>query len=165
VELGGTTHQGLGDSTLELKWRVVDETPYGVAFAVNPELLLPTGSENRGLSSGHGALLVPMVVEKHLGAVTLSGELGYGRSFDGDVDYIPLGVLVTAQPRDTLKIGMEIAGEAPADRFSDCELSINVGFKWKVTERVEIHGLGGRTARSPDSDPTTRFKLVAEVRL
>ena len=166
VELDGVAHEGLGDSTLELKWRVVDETPNGVAVALIPELSLPTGSESRGLGSGHAELVVPVVVEKRLGRMTISGELGYGRSFDdGDDGYVPLGVLVTVTPRETLKVGMEIAGEAPADHFSDCELSTNVGFKWKATRSVEIHGLVGRTVHSPDSDPTTRFKLVAEVQL
>jgi hypothetical protein len=166
VSRDGAAHEGLGDSSLELKWRVVDETPHGLAVAVVPELSLPTGSESRGLGSGHAALVVPVVVEKRLMRLTLSGELGYGRSLgDGDEAFVPLGLLVTAKPRDTLKVGMEIAGEAPASHFSDCELSANVGFKWKATRRLEIHGLVGRTVRSPDSDPTTRFKLVAEVRL
>ena len=166
VRLDGATHQGLGDSSLELKWRVVDETPHGVGFAVIPELSLPTGSERRGLGSGHAGLVVPVVMEKHLGPVTLAGELGYGLSLGGDEEeYVPMGVLVTWEPRDTLKLGVEIAGEAPADHLSHCELSSNVGFKWKATQRVEIHGLVGRTVHSPASDPTTRFKLVAEVRL
>jgi hypothetical protein len=166
VERDGVVHEGLGDSSLELKWRVVDETPHGVAVAVVPELSLPTGSENHGLGSGHAALVVPVVVEKRLGRLTLSGELGYGRILDdGDEAYVPLGLLVTVKPSDTLKLGMEIAGEAPANRLSDCELSTNVGFKWKATRHLEFHGLMGRTVRSPDSDPTTRFKLVAEVRL
>ena len=161
----GTTHEGLADSTLELKWRVADETPHGVGFALIPELSLPTGSESRGLGSGHAALVVPMVVEKHVGPVMLSGQVCYGRSFGGDEDYVPLGILVTTKLRDTLKVGMEIAGEAPADRFSDCALSTNVGFKWKVTRHMEVHGLVGRTVRSPGSDPMTRFKLVAEMHL
>ena len=165
VERDGVTHEGLGDSTLELKWRVVDETPSGVALAVIPELSLPTGSESRGLGAGDAVLVVPMVVEKHLGSVTLAGEVGYGRSFEGGEDFVPVGVLITVQPRDALKLGVEIAGEAPADQFSDCELSANAGFKWKAAPRVEIHGLAGRSVRSPDSAPTTRFKLVAEVRL
>ena len=59
----------------------------------------------------------------------------------------------------------EIAGEAPADHLSDCELSTNVGFKWKATRQLEIHGLVGRNVHSPDAAPTTRFELVAEVRL
>jgi hypothetical protein len=165
VKRDGVTHEGLGDSTLEVKWRVADETPHGVALAVVPELSLPTGSENRGLGSGHAALVVPMVIEKHVGPVTLSGEVGYGRSFGDDEAFVPLGLLATMKPRDVFKVGVEIAGEAPADKLSDCELSTNVGFKWKATRQVEIHGLVGRTMLSPDSDHTTRFKLVAEVHL
>jgi hypothetical protein len=166
VEQDQATHEGLGDSALKFKWRVVDETPRGVAVALIPELSLPTGDEDRGLGSGHAALAVPVVIEKHLGSVTLAGELGYGRSFDGeDEGYVPLGVLVMVKPLDTLRLGMELAGEAPADHFSDCELSTNVGFKWNVTRQVEVQGLVGRTVRSPNSDPVTRFKLVAEIRL
>lgn len=78
---------------------------------------------------------------------------------------MPLGVLLTTKPRDSLKLGVEIAGEAPEGRFSDSELSGNVGFKWKATPHFEIHGLLGRTLRSPEGKPTTRVKLVAEMHL
>ena len=81
-----------------------------------------------------------MVVEKHLGPVTLSGELGYGRSFNGDKTTYP-SAWDYREARNVLTVGMEIAGEAPADRFSGCELSANVGLKWKSTRHVQIHGL------------------------
>lgn len=138
VERDGVAHEGLGDSALKFKWRVADETPRGVAVALIPELSLPTGDEDRGLGSGHAGLVVPMVVEKHLGTVTLAGQLGYGRSFDGeDEGYVPLGVLVMVKLLDTFRLGMELAGEARADHFSDCELSTNVGLQ------VERHATGG----------------------
>jgi hypothetical protein len=165
IERDDRSASGLADSTLELKWRVSDDSKDGVAFALVPELSLPTGSERRGLGSGHSALVVPMIVEKEIGAMMLTGQFGYGHSFGGDEDYIPLGLLVTGKPLEDLKIGLELAGEAPRDRFSDCELNMNVGFKWKATRQMEIHGLVGRTVRSPGSAPTTRLKLVAEVRL
>ena len=84
IERDGATHQGLADSTLEMKWRLMDESDSPIALAVIPELSLPTGSERAGLGSGHAELVLPVVVEKHFGAVMLTGQFGYARSFGGD---------------------------------------------------------------------------------
>jgi hypothetical protein len=156
---------GIGDTTLEVKWRLARESEHRAAFAVIPELSLPTGSQRDGLGSGHASMIIPLVAEKHIGAYQLSGQLGYARSFGGDEESFPFGVLVTVKPLERLKVGVELAGDAPSPHPSRYELNGNVGFKWEATPRMEIHGLLGRTVRSPDSGATTRFKLVVEMHL
>jgi len=79
----------------------------------------------------------------------LSEKLGYARSFGGEEKFLPFGVLVTSKPFETLKVGLELAGNAPARDRSAFELNANLGFKWKVTWRAEFHGLVGRTCDLP----------------
>jgi len=154
---------GFADSTVEMKWRFAHETQSRPAFVVAPELSLPTGNAKRGLGNAHAALVVPLVAQKSFGRFTLNGKLGYGRQFgEPHEEIFPLGVLLRYEPRDSLELGAEIAGEAPRSGWGDCELSSNVGFKWAATSRLEIHGLLGQTIRTPDSADTTRGKLVFE---
>lgn len=165
VTRDGISRSGLGDTTLEFKWRFSPEAGRRPSLAVVPELSLPTGSARLGLGSGHTEILVPLVAEKSFGAYKLSGKLGYARSFGGDEESLPFGVLVTLKPRKTVKVGLELAGKAPARDLSAFNLNANLGFKWRLTSRAELHGLVGRTVRSLGSKPTTRLKLVVEMRL
>jgi hypothetical protein len=51
--------QGIGDTGLELKWRFLEKN--GISLALKPQLLLPTGNEQRELGSGrvsYGAMAV-----------------------------------------------------------------------------------------------------------
>lgn len=41
---------GVGDSTIELKWRFYEAN--GLSFALKPGMVLPTGDENKGLGNG-----------------------------------------------------------------------------------------------------------------
>lgn len=161
----GASRSGLGDTTLEFKWRFASETHHRPALAVIPELSLPTGSEGRGLGSGHTEVSIPLAAEKSFGAYKLSGKLGYTRSFGGDKESLPFGALVTLKPVKALKVGLELAGDAPTRDLSAFKLNANFGFKWKLTPRAELHGLVGRTVRSAGTRPVTRFKLVVEMRM
>jgi len=63
VTRDGVSRSGLGDTTLEFKWRFAPETGRRPALAVAPELSLSTGSRRRGLGSGHTEILMPLVAE------------------------------------------------------------------------------------------------------
>lgn len=164
------SRSGLGDTTLELKWRFREESARGPAMAIVPEFSIPTGSERRGLGDGHAALAIPFAISKHIqakhvGAVKLGAELGYVRSFGGDSESFPVGVLATFHPTEALEIGAELAGEADRHDMEGVPLSSNIGFKWQARKQLEIHGLIGRTVRSAGEDPMTRAKLVAEYHM
>ena len=63
TENGATTEaaNGVGDATLELKWRFYEEGPFSVAL--KPGLLLPAGNENRGLGAGRASWGVNLIAD------------------------------------------------------------------------------------------------------
>lgn len=71
---------GIGDMSVELKWRVLDSEENGISLALKPGLSIPTGSEEKGLGYGRVSGGVTMIAtrEGRLGA--LHCNLGYSHS-------------------------------------------------------------------------------------
>ena len=75
----GSTRAGAGDSSLGVKWRFWDEDRQGVAVSTYPQVTFRTAgsSVRRGLSTGATALMLPLQLQKRLGAISLNADLGY----------------------------------------------------------------------------------------
>ena len=127
---------------------------------MEPELILPTGDEDRGLGGGAVALEIPFILGWKLSGAELGVEFGYNHDFGEDTGSVPLGVLGLVQAAPGLKVGVEVVGESPTDHFGDYEASCNLGFKWKLPNAVEIDGLYGRTVHTLAAHDTTKAKLV-----
>ncbi len=71
---------GIGDLSLELKWRFLDTGEQGTSFALKPGVSIPTGSEEAGSGSGavSGGVLLIATHSGRLGAV--HGNIGYTRA-------------------------------------------------------------------------------------
>lgn len=83
----GPATSGVGDITVDAKWRISDRMPaLGGAFAVQPSVTLPTGSVARGTGTGATGVGLLLISSHTLGAVSLDVNLGYTRrSGDGAV--------------------------------------------------------------------------------
>lgn len=79
----GASRSGLGDTTLEFKWRFASETHHRPALAVIPELSLPTGS--KPLEPRLEEPEVTRFVDHAQAARTLLGVEHCGRRFRDDV--------------------------------------------------------------------------------
>lgn len=76
----GPAESGVGDVTVDAKWRVSDRMPgLGGAFAVLPSVTLPTGSAQRGTGAGTSAVGLLLISSHTLGAVSLDVNAGYTR--------------------------------------------------------------------------------------
>lgn len=151
---------------LEAKWRFHRGLEGGASWALIPELTAALHESPHPAHRGPMELVVPVVVQKSFGGLTLNAMFGYGRDLEqGGEDFVPVGILARFHPTHALELGVEVAGESPTDHLSHCSLSANTGFKWKVTEQFELHGLLGRTVRAAGEDRVSRVKLVAEVKL
>src|SRR5690606_18422734 len=47
---GATTQYGIGDMSMDLKWRFYESGP--VSLALKPQIMLPTGDDKKGLGNG-----------------------------------------------------------------------------------------------------------------
>jgi hypothetical protein len=68
---------GMGDATLDLKWRFLERGPLGLAL--KPGITLPTGDEREGLGAGKAGWGSQFVTSYAQGAATFLLHLGYQR--------------------------------------------------------------------------------------
>jgi hypothetical protein len=74
-----STHvNGIGDMTLEAKWRFLEYE--GFSLAVKPGLIFPTGKEEDGLGSGRVGYSVYLITTKELKPFAFHLNLGYIRN-------------------------------------------------------------------------------------
>jgi len=71
---------GIGDLSVELKWRFFDDDRSGFSLALKPGLSLPTGDEHKGLGSGEISGGVLLIATKESGPLTLHANVGYTRN-------------------------------------------------------------------------------------
>jgi long-subunit fatty acid transport protein len=74
---GSTTadESGVGDSTLELKWRFYEAGDF--SLALKPGVLLPTGNEDKGLGTGKTSWGIALLATYEAEPWTFSGNIAY----------------------------------------------------------------------------------------
>ncbi|NHQ59290.1 transporter [Chlorobium sp. BLA1] len=87
ISVNGSTAQderGIGDMTIEMKWRFLEDETTGLRLALKPGFSLPTGNAEKGLGSGarSESLTLMATREGRLGA--LHCNLGYSRNETDD---------------------------------------------------------------------------------
>jgi len=87
IKSNGITSQdasGIGDMTIEMKWRILDDEATGLSLALKPGLSIPSGDKEKGLGSGSlsGGLTLIVTRAGRLGA--MHGNLGFSRTEKGD---------------------------------------------------------------------------------
>jgi hypothetical protein len=161
----GRTIQGLRDLEAGSKIRLFqgEKNSWIPTIAIEPTLVLPTGSVGRGLGDGEWRGELPVTLGWKMGAAKFYGQVGYahgfGRNHGGT---IPFGALLLYDLSDTFTIGAEIAGEHARDLDADDSTVANVGFQWTVLPNVELHAMVGRTLRN-DDEPAFQTKLAVQV--
>jgi len=69
---------GIGDMSLEVKWRFFEKD--GLGFALKPALSLPTGDEEKGLGNGKASYGLMLITTKELGPWAFHLNIGYMRN-------------------------------------------------------------------------------------
>jgi hypothetical protein len=115
--------KGVGDLSLEVKYRFFENSDTGLSFALKPGVSLPTGNEVKGFGNGavSGSIVLISTYEGKLGA--LHGNIGYTRNAYGlEQDRTDLGTSiwqasmaaelnVTSRLRSIADIGIETNAE------------------------------------------------------
>ncbi len=148
---GGPTSAGAGDLLLEYKRRLGTEAGKGY-FGINPQLLLPSGSESRGLGAGRVTAQLPLLYQKRWGETVFYTDLRYHlRRGENGKSYWYLGGAIERQVSPRLKIGAELFGLTPKEDGGKRNALFNVGFKYAINRGNVLMISAGRSLRgAPD---------------
>ena len=88
VQPAGTEITGIGDSTIGVKWRLVEDAPIAGDFAVLASVKVQTGSADSSTGTGSTDLNVLFISSHKIGPVAMDLNIGYTRR-RGDDTLIP----------------------------------------------------------------------------
>ncbi len=125
---GGASQAGLGDIELGVKYRFLDRPDDGWSAAVYPTLTLPTGDNGRGLGNGRAQLLLPLWVQRSVGA--WSWDAGIARLVNRAPDARDswfAGLLAQRSFGDALSVGAELFHRTSMATAQPSATGFNVG--------------------------------------
>jgi hypothetical protein len=152
---------GLGNSEVAVKWRVLDEDKNGVALSVYPRFIFnnPASSADRGLVDSGTVFRLPFQVEKKIGVIIINPEIGHDFSQGGSDEWLYALALKYAEIKG-LEVLAEVFGTADTN-FKNAENLFNVGFRSDLSENFTMLASVGRSLRDAPDQP----KLIAYVGL
>ena len=159
---GGAAAEGMGDSAVRLKYRLVDETRVIPAVLSAWTVRLPTGDEPRGLGEHGVDLGVLMAVSKTFAPITLTWNGGYiFATADRRRDVWTLAGSLEYRLTDRWWAVGELVSALSAERRPH-EAVARVGAMYAVSRRLRLDAAvaTGLTPRSPDVLVTLGLTLV-----
>lgn len=165
-------HFGLGDVGLGTKYCVLTETEQrpGVSFAAG--VGLPTGDEDKGLGAGAADFSLEARVQKTFGFFTPMLNLGYvwqneptiGGVHQDRRNYVTAAFGQAWQLADHAYLLSEIYGRGKDEPGGEYEVAAQVGFKYELSDSLQIHGAVGRSLRDhAKGGPDLRVYLGCEI--
>jgi hypothetical protein len=134
---------GTGDVELGVKYRFLNDERAGVSAAIFPRVILPTSSLTR---DGRTRVLLPLWVQKDLGATSVFGGGGYEINPGlGNRDFWQAAIAATHDVCDKVSVGAEIARQGPDADGGTAQTRAGVG---------AIVALGGPYALLLSGGPT-----------
>ena len=153
------------DTELAVKWEAIPigEEDGHVGITIEPAVVLPTG--DRGLGAGEHLLAVPVVAGANFGKFGLRGLLGYQHAFKSDRNAAQFGALITYEVSDRFSVGLEYAGESSMTRPHRYESSVDAGFKFALTPKIELQGRVGHALHASGNAGATQTAVFLELAL
>jgi hypothetical protein len=141
----GPTQNGLGNSSVAVKWRFYQNEKRGLDISMYPrfEFNNPTGSVRKGIVDRGQRFLLPLEVSRKVGPIDLNPEVGYWFTQHGP-DLWLAGVAVGRQATPRLELLAEEynTGEIGGSYH---ESTIGGGGRLKLTESVLLIFMAGRS--------------------
>ena len=142
---GGSAQRGYGDTTLEVKYRLIQESETTPQVSLVPKLNLSTGNANRGLGNGGNQLFIALALQKNSGKFQMNVNGGYWINNGPDNrDYGFLGWQAQYAFASHWQLGIEIfhttsqvVGQGPSTGF-------NVGGYYLFDRKNQILFSAGR---------------------
>lgn len=160
---GGPTRAGLGDVLLEYKRRFGTDPRKGY-FGINPQLLLPTGSERRGLGPGRVTVQLPLLYQKQWGRTVFYTDLRYRlRAGEDGRSFWFLGAALEREITSRVKVGVELFGTTPKEAGGRHNAFFNAGFRYSVNPGSVLMFSAGRSLRGdPDLTLFIGWKILTD---
>ena len=160
TDSSGGTQAGAGDLLLEYKRRFGLDDRRGY-FGVNPQLTLPTGDAERGLSAGRATLQLPVLYQRRFGRTLLYHDLRYRyRAGDEGKSFWFLGTAFESRVRPRLELGAEVFATTASAPGGSGNAGFNVGGKYVLRKGLKLMFSAGR---SLEGDPRSTVFLGLKV--
>lgn len=158
---------GFGDMELKAKYLIADSARNRLGLDASAELKvsIPSGSARRGLGEAQPAIKLPVTFSRKQGVWEFGGLVGGQFVYRRDKAMLLAGALVTRELGEEIKIGAEVATEMRARDPATQEMMANLGLRYRPGRRSEIFVIAGRSLRSRDGAPVSKFKLGFELAL
>ncbi len=142
LEESGHTRDGLGPSSVGVKWRFYDAGEGGRSLSIYPQLEFPSpgSSADRGLVEDDTSLFLPVELVQPLGPVSMNVEVGYLVSDLGDE--VVLGVAVGRELTERLELVAEVWGAEPTSGGDGIWVA-NLGLRVDLQEGLALLVAGG----------------------
>jgi hypothetical protein len=132
---GGRTAYGPGDIELGFKYRFVDEGDWVPMIGTFPMFEVPSGSEPKGLGTGHAHGFVPLWIQKSAGPYTSYGGGGYWvNPGPGNRDYWYVGWQIQRRVLQGWTPGVELFYTTPDQIGGRSNFRFNLGSVVDFTE-------------------------------
>ncbi len=146
----GARQYGYGDTELGVKYRFIEEAGDRPQVGVFPLVEIPTGSERRGLGSGHTQFFLPVWVQKGLGSWTTYGGGGYWvNPGPGNRNWWFTGWLIQRQVLPTLAVGAEVYHETAKVAGGGPDTKANMGIVWDLSDTSHVLASAGPVLQGP----------------
>jgi hypothetical protein len=125
---GANTQRGYGDTTLGLKWRLVEESDALPLLSLVPKFTIPTGNSDRGLGNGGSQAFLALAAQKSAGSFQTYGTAGYWiNNGTGNRNYWFVGGQVQYQFSDNWILGAEVFHTTAQTQGQSASTGFNVG--------------------------------------
>jgi len=132
--------KGIGDATLEAKWRLFEKD--GFSMALKPGISFPTGNDDKGLGTGKLGAHIFLIGSKELGSWAFHANLGYIRNendADERKDIWHASLAATWEVVKNLKLAADIGVERNTEEESSNNPAFLIGgIIYSITENFDV---------------------------
>jgi hypothetical protein len=145
---GSSWSTGVGDTSVGVKWRFIEEGERRPQVAVYPQISLATGDSARSLGAGEPSYLLPVLAQWSWDRWTWFGNAAFViPRAPGSRNYGYWGSAVSRECSEQLSLGGEIFGNSATAEGQRSDVAFNLGGEWIVAKGRNLLVSAGRSFR------------------
>ena len=159
---GREAQNGIGNSVVGVKWRFLDEERHGISLSTYPQVEFNTAksSVDKGLVDKGTKWIVPFEIERKIGAVNVTGELGYIFNPETENQWL-YGLAFGYQTSDRIEWVGEIFGVTASNfDWETHDLVFNLGFRLKLNQWLNLNASAGRSLHSVNGNEKNLISYI-----